>query len=147
MRYLKAFVKAIQLTASGQQIQPPTQQYPALMQWIEQGRHLVNTAYKQAEQNDLNRPKRETIVLELDRRPISMETILGAVQHNLTLEYPMLLEARVEHNITTLYALNLNDQHRVVELANVDRLPAPVQQAVQALAHHLQNIPSSQAAE
>lgn len=143
MRYLRAFFKAIKLTAQGQQIQPPDLRYPALHEWVQTGVKHSRTIITIADQHGFTGEQRKNIILHLDSRDISMETIVAAVHHNMTLEYPMLMEARIEHNLTTLYALNLNDQYRVQQLAQVEALPDPVQQAVAALAQHLQAIPPS----
>lgn len=143
MRYIKAFFTALRLTAQGQQIEPVEQRYPTLSQWITEGIRRCDAALRVADGNGLPHSARQELKLEVDSRPISMETVLGAVRHNLTLEYPMLLEASIEHNITTLYALNLDDQYRVSQLAQHEMLPAPVQKAVEELAEHLQAIPPS----
>ncbi|MCA9912662.1 MAG: hypothetical protein KC496_04920 [Anaerolineae bacterium] len=143
MRYLRAFFKALQLTIQGKQFQPVDVQYPSLTQWIHEGRQLVNEAYKLAESNGWSEEKRQSLRLTLDRRDISMEVILGSVRHNLTMEYPKLLESRMQYNLTALYALNMNDQYRVAQLAQEEELPKNMLQSVQALADHLAQIPPS----
>jgi len=143
MRYVRAFFKTVQLTIQGKQIQPVDVEYPSLTQWIQEGRQLVNEAFKTAETSGWSEDKRRSLQLTLDRRDTSMEVILGAVRHNLTLEYPKLLESRMQYNLTALYALNMNDQYRVAALAQVEDLPQSVLQSVQTLADHLANIPPS----
>lgn len=143
MRYVRAFFKALQLTIQGNQIQPVDVEYPSLTQWIQEGRQLVNEAFKLAESNGWSEERRKSLQLTLDRRELSMEVILGAVRHNLALEYPKLLESRMQYNLTALYALNMNDQYRVAQLAQEAELPGMLTQSVQALADHLANIPPS----
>lgn len=141
MRYLRAFFTALSLTLQGKSLEAPSP-YPNLQAWIVEGQKLTKAAYSSAEANGLNLEARKALNLRLDGRNWSMELVLSSVQFHMTKEYPSLLKARVEHNLTTLYALNFDDQYRVSQLAASD-LPVPVQVAVQALASHLQNIPSS----
>ncbi len=143
MRYVRAFFKTVQLTIQGKQIQPVDVEYPSLTQWIQEGRQLVNDTFKQAEINGWSEAKRKSLLLTLDRRDTSMEVILGAVRHNLTLEYPKLLESRMQYNLTALYALNMNDQYRVATLAQAGNLPEPLTHSIQMLANHLAKIPPS----
>jgi hypothetical protein len=120
-RVIRAFFKALMMTLRGEAIQPPEERYPNLSEWVERGQKL-----------------------RINRRDISAETILAAVQHNMHTEYPRLLDARIEHNLTTLYAMNMNDQYRVTQLAQADDLPDPVKEKIAHLRDHLNNIPSSQ---
>lgn len=143
MRYVRAFFKTVQLTVQGKQIPPVDVRYPQLSAWIDEGRQLVLQAYHTADAHGWDQQARQSLKLTLDRREMSMEVILGAVRHNFSMEYPMLLNALIEHNVTTLYAMNLNDQYRVAELAQAEELPQPVGAAVNALAEHLRNIPPS----
>jgi hypothetical protein len=141
MRYVKAFFTALSLTAQGKSIEIP-ERYPNLQRWLSEGQSLLNAAYAAAEAEKLDLSARKAFMLRLDGRQWSMELVLSSVQFHLSKEYPSLLKANVEHNLTTLYALNLDDQYRVSQLAAAT-LPTSVQSAVQALATHLQNIPSS----
>ena len=143
-RYLRALIRTIQLTLQGEQLKPPDQRYPRLHTWVTQGVQRVEAVFQQADMHGLHEAQRRQIMLNMDKRDTSMEVILQAVKHNLTLEYPMLMDARIEHNITTLYALNMNDQYRVGQLMKEAAITAPaVQQAVQNLSEHLNNIPPS----
>jgi hypothetical protein len=141
MRYIKAFFTALSLTLQGKTIEIP-EPYPNFQIWLKQGHLLLNAAYAAAEAEKLDLAARKAFSLRLDGRSWSMELVLSSVQFHLSKEYPSLLKSLVEHNLTTLYALNLDDQYRVSQLAAAD-LPMPLQNALQALATHLQNIPSS----
>jgi plasmid maintenance system killer protein len=136
-------VKALRLTLTGNAIQPVETRYPNLSQWIRRGRQLVVQALQTADSHQMDEIARQQFTITIDRRPMSMDVILRAVQHNMDMEYPMLMEARIEHNLTTLYAINVNDQYRVSRLLEADGLPDEIRIAVEALWHHLQNIPSS----
>jgi hypothetical protein len=146
MRVIRAFFLALWLTLRGKPIQPKpvVSKYPSLEAWIAVGLQRVVTIERIADKADMPQDKRKAIKLRLEGRDIAMETILSAVHHNLTREYPLLLKSEIDHNLTTLYALNLNDQYRVAQLLNApDIANTPVQNAVYALSEHLKNIPPS----
>jgi hypothetical protein len=142
-RYIQAFIKAIKMTLAGKAIQPAHIRYPNLTRWVSEGLQIAENTLETADKHGMNEAARKLVILKIDRRDISMDVILRAVRHNLALEYPMLLDATVEHNLTTLYALNMNDQYRVRRLAEMDNLTPEVQAAIVSLSSHLQNIPSS----
>jgi hypothetical protein len=146
MRVIRAFFLALWLTLRGTPIQPKpvVSKYPSLEAWITVGLQRVVTVERIADKADIPQDKRKAVKLRLEGRDISMETILTAVHHNLTREYPLLLKTDIEHNLTTLYALNLNDQYRVAQLLNApDIANTPIQNALYALSEHLKNIPPS----
>jgi len=144
VRVIRAFVKALWLTLQGKTYipTPPPPRYPLLEAWRVEGVRRVQAAFQAAEACGLDEAARRALVLTLDSRPISMETILRASEHNLVREYPLLMAARVEHNLTALYALNLNDRYRVAQLAAALSHEA-ARAAVQRLSEHLDAIPSS----
>lgn len=144
LKYIRAFVKTVQLMFKGEMIEAPAARYPNLQAWVDEGVQLTDKVFAIAEQHDIDERARKNLTFKLNSRTISMQTILAATKHNLTMEYPMLMEAQVEHNLTTLYAMNIDDQFRVSQLAAQDELTTSVQVAVQHLADHLQNIPSSE---
>lgn len=144
MRYIRAFFTALKLTVQGNAIEViPTTRYPKLQDWVKRGVDLTDTIYRVSTQNNMDEEARKNLILHLDGRDWSMELILSSVRYHMAMEYPSLLEAIIEHNITTLYALNFDDQYRVSQLAESERLPSDVQEEIQALANHLQAIPSS----
>jgi hypothetical protein len=142
-RYIQAFVKALRMTLTGNAIQPVETRYPNLTKWVREGLQLAENALHIADKNGMDETTRKQVILNIDRRDTSMDVILRTVKHNFSLEYPMLLEAIVEHNLTTLYAMNMNDEFRVSRLAEVDNLTQEVRTAVQQLSAHLQNVPPS----
>lgn len=142
-RYARAFVTAVRLTLNGKTIEPAESRYPKLAQWVATGLERVDAVYRIADEQGYDSQKRQTITLTLDRRPMNMDVILGAVRHNLTMEYPRLMERVIDGNITAIYALNMNDQYRVGQLAEYDDLPPPLREAIIALRDHLQDPPPS----
>jgi hypothetical protein len=146
MRYVRAFFGALWLTLQGKIYTPPTppSKYPKLDEWLRVAEQRLITVFRIADKQGITEDKRKTIKLVLDRRDITMETILQSVQHNLAREYPLLIKTEYDHTLTTLYALNLNDQYRVSQLQNASEIAnTPLQNAVFALAEHLKNIPPS----
>jgi hypothetical protein len=142
MRYLRAFFTALSLTLQGKTIASPPSRYPHLQAWLSEGQNLIKASYSAAEAAGLDEAARKAMRLRLDGRAWSMELVLSSVRFHMLTEYPSLLKSNNEHTLTTFYALNLDDQYRVSQLANQD-LPPAVQAAMQSLASHLQNIPSS----
>src|SRR5688572_24754029 len=98
-RYTRAFITALRMTAAGKALQPATIRYPNLTQWIQDGLLLTDNTLKTADVYGLDEKTRQQMTLLIDRRPISMDVILRAVKHNLSLEYPMLLDSHMEHNL------------------------------------------------
>jgi hypothetical protein len=142
-RYTQAFITALKMTLAGKAIQPVALRYPNLTKWISEGLQLVDAAFRTADAQGMSATARQQFMLKIDHRDMSMDVILRAVKHNLSLEYPMLMKSTTEHNLTTLYAMNMNDQYRVRLLAEAHDLPPDIQAAVARLSAHLQNIPSS----
>lgn len=146
-RLIKIFVKALRMTLRGEAIPTPEQKYPQLATWVTQGQALIRATFKACDAGGMDATARQALTLKLDHRDITMQTILSSVRHNLTLEYPMLMQAQIDHNITTLYALNLNDQFRVKQLhqalATRTDISDALKQALQQLDQHLHNIPPS----
>jgi hypothetical protein len=142
MRYLRAFFTALSLSVQGKGIETTASRYPNLHAWLIEGQALIRAAYAAAEAEGMNQATRKALSLRLDGRSWSMDLVLSSVQFHMLTEYPSLLKSHAEHNLTTFYALNFDDQYRVSQLAAAN-LPLAVRIAVQTLATHLQNIPSS----
>ena len=137
-RYLRAFVGALRMTLRGETFTPP---YPELSAWAEKATQLVEAVYEAADTNDLPKSKRETLILHLEKRDISMETILATVRHHSRQEYIRLMRDSTHHSQVAIYASNMNDRYRVAELGEkVGSVPVKV--AISALSQHLDAIPS-----
>jgi hypothetical protein len=138
-RYFRAFVVALRMTLRGETFTP---QYPELTTWVEETTRLVDAVYQAADGNGLRKPERDSFILHLDKRDISMETILATVRHHSTQEYTRLMRDKTRHTFVAIHASNLNDRFRVAELGEkVESLP--VKAAIMALSHHLEAIPSN----
>lgn len=142
-RYLRAFVTALKVTLKGQTLPAPIPTHPRLRAWIAEALRLTALTFQIADSAGFDSVQRQAFKLTIERRQMSLETILSAVRHNISLEYPMLLKSGVEGNITAIYALNLDDQYRVQQALQAATLPETLRPALQDLARHLQAIPPS----
>lgn len=137
-KYIRAFFVALILTLRGQR--PIPKRHAALGEWIAEAEKRVIAAYKAAEQHGIDAAKRKTISARVDGRPRTMESILGTVRYHVKEEYPYLLSNETQHNLTAIYATNVNDQYAVMRLAEVVE-QEPVRAALQALQTHLESLP------
>lgn len=142
-RYIHAFWKAIQLTLRGETLQPPDK-YPELTAWMQQTRQLTDKVITIAEQHGLDETARQAFKLPIDKRAIAMQTILAAVKHNLSKEYPLLITSEVDHFLGAIQALNHNDAYRVGQLAHALSTYPTLQQAVKQLQAQLEALPALQ---
>lgn len=134
-RFFEAFRRAM--------TRPRNTAYPRLSRWALHTRDLVRAVIGAANSVGLDEAARRTMVLHLDRRDISMETILATVRFHAAEEYPSLLRQTLPHNVLAVYAANLNDRYLVMRLAEDPALQAkPLGQALAALRDHLENVPA-----
>lgn len=143
-RYIRAFFKALELTLKGEALQPADKRHPQLHEWIQQGQRQIQNVFLVADKNGFNSDQRKQTTVTIDHRPMSMDVILRAVQHNLELEYPMLMDAHIEGDILTIYAINMNDQYRVSRLVDLEEINnTALAPAIKHLHQHLMNVPPS----
>ena len=140
MRYLRAFWKALVITLRGERVPRP---YGPLRDWMEASAEQVRAVFAAADEHAMPRHVREKQVIKLEGRLMSMQTILEAVQHHVEREYPHLLREGAAHNITAIYASNMDDQYRVMRLR--DDLPkdSPLRKFINDLSQQLNAIPPS----
>jgi hypothetical protein len=116
--------------------------YPALSAWARRTRDLVSRVYVAANAAGFDQARRQALILHLDRRNISMETILAVVRYHAAQEYPYLLGQQSQQNILTVEALNLNDRYLVLRLSQDAALQAePLRARLAALREHLDRMP------
>ena len=133
-RFFDAFRRAM--------TRPRDTAYPRLSAWALQTRDLVRAVFAAANSAGLDEARRRDVVLRLDKRGVSMETILATVRFHAAEEYPYLLRQRLAHNVLAVYAANLNDRYLVLRLAEAAELQAePLRQSLAALRAHLDNVP------
>ncbi|MEL6306583.1 MAG: hypothetical protein AAFQ52_00495 [Chloroflexota bacterium] len=131
------------MTVRGEAIQPVEDRYPNLQAWLEKSHEHLQVVYRVAEASKLDKATREQITLTLDGREWSMELVLSSLKFHLETEFPSLMQTRMEHNLTTLYALHLDDKYRLSKLAQSDQLPEVLRPTMQKFADHFSAIPPS----
>lgn len=139
-RYLRAFIVALRMTLKGEQPSPP--KHAELRQWMQEALRITDAVISSANAHGMPVNVREELRLIIDRRPISMETILKGVRYHLTEEYPHVLQNDDAYSLAAVYSSNLNDQFRVARLAETLENP-PVKASVETLAAGLAAIPST----
>jgi hypothetical protein len=138
VHHLRAFILALRLTLQGRKIAP---KHPELDVWARGAARHVEQVYQAAEAHGLDAAARAALILHLEHRDISMETILALVRHHVTQEYVKLQLDSVPHTFVAIYATNLNDRYRVARLRDaVDQ--RTVKAALQGLSDHLEKIPA-----
>ncbi len=137
-RYLRAFIRALQMTLRGEKPSAA----PAIMHWSRQLTRLMDDLYAVVEQNGLDKNQRQQTRIRLDGRVMSLETALATVRYHATHEYPTLIGYGINNtNLNAIYASNMNDRYWVTRL--LEDLPNPaVQVALNRVAAHLDSIPS-----
>lgn len=146
MRYVRAFIKALQMTARGETIDPTPktpQHFLPLETWINAGLQKLAQVKISADKNSITQDQREKIILRLDGRDTSLEQALGMVRHNLVNEYPKLMQLDDSYTMMVVQSSNMNDQYRVSQFILSDDITAPeIKQALEDLNEHLMNLPA-----
>ena len=139
-RFIRLFFTALRMTLRGEQV--PISPYAPLVEWIRQGQTLVKDVYNIADANGIDMAARQKIILRIDGRDISAETIIGTIRHHTSTEYLYMIHDHATHSITAIYASNLNDRHFVERLQEAPEIKnAAVKQAIEKLSAHLGAIP------
>ena len=133
-RYVRAFFIALRMTLRGERPQPAP-----LETWMTDGLTRLETLRKIVAAHQIDSAD---VVLRIDRRDITMRTILDTLQFHLEEEYPQAIKSFAGGSLNAIYASNMDDHYRLTRLENVPQLAdTPVQQAVAALSAHLEAIP------
>lgn len=142
-RYTPRFFGRLKHALAHHQVAPSDT--PRLSSWTRTMQALVRRVYHAADQHGLDDTARRALVLHLDKRDISVETILATLRHHAAHEYPYLLREGGQHSLTALYATNLNDRYLVLRLGTLDAAQVePMKTALADLRAHLDAIPSEQ---
>lgn len=133
-RFFDAFRRAM--------TRPHNTAYPSLSTWALHTRDHVRAVIAAANTVGLDESQRRALVLHVDKRDISMETILAGIRFHAAEEYPFLLRQSHEHNLLAVHAANLNDRYLVMQLAAADETQAePLRSQLNILRNHLDNAP------
>ncbi|MFO7322806.1 MAG: hypothetical protein DIU68_013840 [Chloroflexota bacterium] len=116
--------------------------YPRLSAWARQTRDLVRDVIVAANAVGIDEARRRALLLHIDHRDISMETILATIRYHAAEEYPYLLRHESSQNLLALHATNLNDRYFVLQLTRTEALQVePLISRLEALRSHLDNVP------
>lgn len=144
-RYARAFVLALRYTVRGEK--PPLlqvhDQHPDLSAWWAQTIKLVSAVEAAAAAAGIDTA---SVKLHIDKRDISMKTILATVRFHAERDYPYLIAHNDQFDAMTIHATNLNDRYLIMQLANstqlADNAALSIKHTVDALNTHLANLPS-----
>lgn len=115
--------------------------YPHLADWARRLAACVDAVYAAADAHQMDRAARQRMILHLDSRNLSLEVLLATIRHHATAEYPYLLDHEIDHNLTALYALNLNDRYWALRLTEA-LADSPLADSLKRLRDHLDHIPN-----
>ena len=133
-RYIRAFFIALRMTLRGEVPQPAP-----LDVWMAQATTRLETLRKVMADHALDPAD---ITLRIDRRDITMRTILDTLQFHLEEEYPQTLKVFPADGPNAIYASNMDDHYRLTRLESAPELAdTPAQKAVAALCAHLEAVP------
>jgi len=132
MRYVRAFFTALRITLAGDAPQPTP-----LEHWITDAQRQLDALTKLADQHNI---EPQQVMAEIDRRTMSMATIVDIVRFHLTEEYPIMLRHQTSDSLNYIYATNLDDHFRLTRL-EAALSTTPLQAAITRLSDHLEAIP------
>jgi hypothetical protein len=107
-----------------------------LAAWWEQTVKLIGVIERTAQANQVDAA---ALKVHVDKRDLSMATILATVKFHAEREYPYLLANHEQYDQMTIQALNLNDRYLILRLA--ESVNPPLKAPVDALSEHLQQPP------
>lgn len=138
-RYLRAFMKALSLTLRGEKLPEDSvsRQMTLLRQWTAVLAERVTVIQEVAAKGSFDM---QQVVVQIDKRNMTMKTIVDLLEYRAHTEYPNLLNAAGKSGWAVIYTSNHNDVYYVDRLFEVlDE--SPVKQAVEAVKAHLETLP------
>ncbi len=139
-RYGRAFWLALKYTARGEK--PPLlkvhDQHPELSSWWTKTLALVAAVERTAEAGGITP---QSVTVRVDKRSLSMKTILGTIRFHAERDYPYLIAHHEQYDRMALEAINLNDRYLIMQLGN--QVDASLNPAVDTLSTHLASLPPS----
>lgn len=137
-RYGRAFLLALRFTLRGEK--PPVitarERAPQLTAWMDQTVVLANALESAAHAQGIDPAQ---LIVRVDRRDLSMATIVATIRFHAEREYPYLLVQNDEYAPLTVQATNLNDRYLIMQLART--ADVRLKDSVNALAEHLSILP------
>ena len=139
-RFFRALITALRMTMRGEKIpsadERAVSRYPQLSAWTQKTITLLDQVRTASHGFDLT-----MLHISVDKRATKASTILDTIRYHAAQEYPFLLRQDNAHTVLGIFATNLNDQHYVRALQNIENMPSNVQSVLAELAIHLQNVP------
>jgi len=140
--YWRALITALRMTARGETpLALEDRSYPRLSAWCRQTVSLIDALALTADQRGLDAAGRQTLMLHIEGRDVSLALMLAAVRHHAAEEFPHLLRSREPHAVLAIQAANHNDRFLLLRFSESDRLPAEVSAALAQIEQHLGSIP------
>jgi hypothetical protein len=136
-RYWRALVGAARMTIRGEAVPPRgsasavARRYPQTAAWLAETVVLVESAWSAAKGVDLNAVK-----ARVDRREMSLATILNGVRFHAEQEYPHMLTHEPTYAFLAIQGANLNDQRAMKQFLAAE-LPSSLRLTLEKLAAHL----------
>jgi hypothetical protein len=142
-KIIRAFFTALRMTVRGETLAAPDQTlasaYPTLDAWRRETLRLVLEIESTAKREALDL---HAMRVNVDKRSMTVETILAAVRYHAGQEYAFMLRQNNRHTLLGIVAINVNDQHLLAAwMANA---PPALYAALAALAAHLSAVPHEQ---
>ena len=109
---------------------------------MQEAARLVDVVYATADTVGMDKAARQAVILHIEKRDISAETILATIRHHAAREYFYLLRDSTPHSLAAIYANNVNDRFLAQHLQGTEALQTPqLQAALLTLTRHLEAIP------
>jgi hypothetical protein len=135
LRYVRAFWVALRMTLRGEQPPPPPN--APLIEWNQRTIVLLDEVSRAAKSAGFDLT---LTTVRIDGRDLTLEKTLAALRYRAATEYPSLLRQPGRHNLTAIYASNMNDRYWLACLLELDTPPA-VKKALGILHKHFEHIP------
>jgi len=146
LRLWRAFWQALRLTLRGQTISAPPSPHPALSVWAAEGQRLVEACQRLIEAQGWSQDQRQSLTVQVDKRPITMDLILSGLHYHFTAEYPSLILSGDEFSVLTISALNSDDIHRLKTLLRANFLQdSALLSFLQRILAHCEAFPQAEA--
>lgn len=140
-KYIRAFIKTISLMMRGGEL--PAQTNMPYRHWSKQTISLVMTVFDVSDKYALPSEKRKMLKAKIDGREMSLQTVLQAILFHAQDEYPYLLNHLTDKSITTIEAINWNDEYALSRFIDDSRIEShDIRQALTHLHRHLKQIPN-----
>jgi beta-lactamase class D len=134
IRYVQAFFQALGMTLRGEKPDPTT---ALVREWLDVLAERVHVIQSAAAKQSLDMGQ---VIVHVDKRDLTMKTIVELLQYRAQTEYPNLLSAAGKSGWAVIYTSNHNDVYYVSRLIET-LADSPLKQAVVTTKAHLEALP------